>query len=92
MEKENKKFIPDLQALRAIDLKVREYASVLTRTKDEDHHRQIQAEIDKLIDERARLLGLPDEEIARINQESDAAVDAQIEAEIERVLKRRHKR
>jgi hypothetical protein len=42
----------------------------------------IRAHIDALSDEQARIMGLPEDEIARINAEAEAAVEAQIEAEI----------
>ncbi len=85
MARENK-FVVDLQKMRVIDLKVGELRRAYVNTNDEDHMRLMEAEIDRLIDERARLLGLPEDEIARINQESEDAVEAQAKAEIEQFL------
>jgi hypothetical protein len=43
----------------------------------------IRARIEVLVDEQARIMGLPEDEIARINAEAEAAVEVQIEAEID---------
>ena len=76
MAKENREFVPDLQAIRAVDLKIGEFLRVYEQhTGDETTQCLIKAEIDRLVDERARLMGLPEDEIARINQESEEAVD-----------------
>jgi hypothetical protein len=42
--------------------------------------------VDELLRERCRTLGLSEDEIARIEEESEAAVDAQIADEIEATL------
>lgn len=42
----------------------------------------IMAHIDALVDEQSRIMGLSEEEIARINAEAEAAVKQQIQAEI----------
>jgi hypothetical protein len=87
MAKENRKFVPDLQAIRAVDLRIGEFRRVWEQhTGDETTQRLIEAEIDRLVDERARFLGLPEDEIARINQESEEAAEAQVKAEIEQFL------
>jgi hypothetical protein len=65
--------------LTAIDTEIKAYAAVLEHIgNDEDHRRIIEAHIDSLVDERARAMGLPEDEITRINQESEAAVETQI--------------
>ncbi len=86
MGEAKQRFVPDLSALRAIDLKMKEYWQVISHTQDGDYKHLIEAEIDRLADERARLLGLSEAEIARINRESEAAVEAQVRAEIEQFL------
>jgi hypothetical protein len=62
-----------------------EFAAYLNA--DADNEAQA-AHIDELIRERCRALGLPEDEIARIEQESEAAVDEQIAQEINEALKR----
>src|SRR5262249_9890877 len=46
------------------------------------------AHVDELLRERCRIMGLPEDEIARIEQESETAVDEQIAAEIQHFAKR----
>jgi hypothetical protein len=48
--------------------------------------------LDALGDEQARIMGLPEDEITRINQEADAAVEEQINQEIEQTLQAQQRR
>ena len=47
----------------------------------------MEAHVDELFRERCRIMGLPEDEIVRIEQESERAVDEQIAAEISTFLK-----
>jgi hypothetical protein len=46
------------------------------------------AHVDELVRARMRVMGLPKDEIARIEQKSEAVVDEQVNAEIEDFLQR----
>jgi hypothetical protein len=47
----------------------------------------MEAHVDELFRERCRIMGLPENGIARIEQESEKAVDEQVAAEISTFLK-----
>ena len=69
--------------LKMLDDVMAEYVKALQAVADPNATaaEAIMQHIDKLVDERARILGLSEEEIARIDAESEAAVQAQIDAE-----------
>ncbi len=57
----------DVQKLEAIDVELKAYAEVLSHVADERTREAMMAHIDALLDDRARAMGLPEDEIARIN-------------------------
>ena len=61
---------------------MKEYAKALAHADNQATESAMMKTIDTMTDEfAAQVLGLPDEEIARINRESEAAVDEQFAAE-----------
>ncbi len=74
----DKEMLVKLEANRHL---MAEYVKALQHADSEATSDALMKAIDTISDEFCMILGLSDEEIARINRESEAAVDAQIEAE-----------
>jgi|SRR5215831_16318187 len=73
----------DKNKIAEIDVELAAYINAL----DDDASFDVKtAHIDELLRARMRAMGLPENEIARIEQESEAAVDAQSTKEIETTL------
>jgi hypothetical protein len=79
---------PQLKKLTANAAEIKAWVEALQCVGDWDAPAAvaIRHHIAALTDNQARLLGLSEDEIARINEESEAAVEAQIEAEVWRAL------
>jgi hypothetical protein len=63
------------------------YLNAYSHAQDDATMRAMEAHIDELFREECRVLGLPEDEIARIERESKAAVDKQIADEIATTLR-----
>jgi hypothetical protein len=66
-----------------IDVELAAYCKAMLHA-DEATRAVMEAHVDELVSERCRAMGLPEDEIARIEQESEAAVDQEIADEIRR--------
>jgi hypothetical protein len=72
--------------LQSVAHEIAEYAKTLQHATDPALKDSIMAHIDRLTDEHARILGLPESEIAEINKQAELAVEAQINSEVETAL------
>jgi hypothetical protein len=62
---------PDIKKLQAIGVELRRCLSTLETMEPGVAKADMMRRIDALVDENARTLGLPDDEIARINEEAE---------------------
>jgi 3-phosphoglycerate kinase len=77
---------PNLKRHAEICVEIAAYSTALGHATDKPTQEAMQAHIKKLLDEMMDALGLPEDEKARINAESKAAVEAQIKEEVEQAL------
>jgi hypothetical protein len=75
----------DFERIKEIDAKTAACFKAM-RGADDATFEALTVHMDELVNERARALGLSEDEIARIERESSAAADEQIAAEIETFL------
>jgi hypothetical protein len=71
--------------LAAIDVELAAYLKAMQHA-DDAGWRAMEAHVDGLLRERCRILGLPEEEIARIERNSEQAVERQIADEKQKFL------
>jgi hypothetical protein len=72
--------------LEEIDAELAAYSTAISHADNDATFEAMAAHIDELIRERARALGLSEDEIARIEQESETAVDEQDAQAIKKAL------
>jgi hypothetical protein len=82
----SKKIEEVIEACKPIDIELAAYMKAISHADNEATFEAMAAHVDELMRERGRAMGLPEDEIANIEQESEAAVDAQISAEIAALL------
>jgi hypothetical protein len=84
---------PDLDKLKAISARMARYEKALSSVSfDSDAGEEIRRQIETLTDEYARALGLPEDEIARINRELDDPMSTLTEPEKEQYAELQAKR
>jgi len=71
--------------LKAIDVELAAYLKAMQHA-DDAGWKAMEAHVDELFRERCRILGLPEDEITRIEQDSEVAVDEQLASEVEAFL------
>jgi hypothetical protein len=77
---------PDMAKLAEIDAELAAYSKAIKHEQDDGGFDAKATHIDELMRARMRAMGLPEDEIARIEQESEAAVDEQLASEVEAFL------
>jgi hypothetical protein len=74
-----------MRRLKALDVEWTAYLKAMPHA-DDTQREAMAAHVDELFRERCRIMGLPEDEIARIEQESEQAVDQQIADEIKQTV------
>jgi hypothetical protein len=77
--------VTTMRTVEEIDAEIAAYVKAIQHA-DEATFAAMSAHVDELMRERCRAMGLPEDEIARIERESEAAVDRQVADEIKQFV------
>jgi hypothetical protein len=72
--------------LKAIDREIAEYLKAWSNATDRSTRAVLETQISKVIHDRARIMGLREDEILEINTRSEKEVEALVDAELENAL------